>query len=394
MKKAVSDDIVKLEMTERKNPIIISKAVTDEYVFFLSRKRKKNDPEPFFFNFHLFRHHHKGDHGGDGHGHGHGGGGGGFVAYAFSGLVNGMLMFVFCCVFASLIFEACGETADFVPVGVSMHTITVFIVGGLTTLMSSLPCSIAGPDVNPALFFAIIAEKIVTKIEGTCSSTSHGGDDHGDSGHRFLAAAGGNSSSHSEVFGHSEQAAATIIFTIMLCTLILALTFFMLGYFNATRVVQFVPSCVLSGFLAVVGYKIMLKAIDAATGAHISLELNHIVISPIWTGDFWAKLGPAVPLGVTIYYLKKHHIGNPLVMLPTLLGVPLLLFYIVLLADSDGGDLGERIKKARADGWYYKEFKVKPFYEGFNTVYVSLSLVFFFFIHILFETYMSLQIRK
>ena len=291
------------------------------------------------------------------------------MAYAFSGLVNGMLMFVFCCVFASLIFEACGETADFVPVGVSMHTITVFIVGGLSTMMSSLPCSIAGPDVNPALFFAIMAETIVTKIEGTCSS-SHGGG-HDDSGHhrRFLGgtAATGNSTAS---FGNSEEAASTIIFVIMMCTLILSVTFFMLGYFNATRVVQFVPSCVLSGFLAVVGYKIMLKAIDAATGAHISLELSHIVVKPIITGDFWLKLLPAIPLGVTIYYLKKHHIGNPLIMLPTLLGVPLIIFYIILLIDSKG-DLAAGIQKARNDGWYYKEFKQKPFYEGFNTVYVQ-----------------------
>ena len=257
-------------------------------------------------------------------------------------------MFVFCCVFASLIFEACGETADFVPVGVSMHTITVFVVGGLTALMSSLPCSIAGPDVNPALFFAIIAEKIVKGTDGQCSATSHGSDSDGAEHRRFLAAASGTNSTS---FGHSEEAAATIIFTIMMCTLILAVTFFVLGYFNATRVVQFVPSCVLSGFLAVVGYKIMLKAIDAATGAHISLELNHIVISPIWTGDFWAKLSPAVPLGVTIYYLKKNHIGNPLVMLPTLLGVPLFVFYIVILV-ANGGDLAAGIDKAREDGWY------------------------------------------
>ena len=33
MQKSVSDDVVALEMTERKNPIIISKAMTDEYVF-------------------------------------------------------------------------------------------------------------------------------------------------------------------------------------------------------------------------------------------------------------------------------------------------------------------------------------------------------------------------
>ena len=138
---------------------------------------------------------------------------------------------------------------------------------------------------------------------------------------------------------------------------------FHVGLLQRHAAVQFVPSCVLSGFLAVVGYKIMLKAIDAATGAHISLELSHIVVKPIITGDFWLKLLPAIPLGVTIYYLKKHHIGNPLIMLPTLLGVPLIIFYIILLIDSKG-DLAAGIQKARNDGWYYKEFKQKPFYEG------------------------------
>ena len=110
-------------------------------------------------------------------------------------------MFVFCCVFASMIFEACQETSSFVPVGVAMHTVTVLITCLASAAFSSLPISIAGPDVNPALFFAIMAQKIVAEVSPgkTCSST-HSGDDGrvlletvpgeaGDGGHdRWLSA--------------------------------------------------------------------------------------------------------------------------------------------------------------------------------------------------------------
>jgi len=46
-----------------------------------------------------------------------------YVASVLSGLINGLLMFVFSCVCATLIFEACSETSAYTGVGVGAHTV-------------------------------------------------------------------------------------------------------------------------------------------------------------------------------------------------------------------------------------------------------------------------------
>eukprot|EP00941_MAST-03F_sp_MAST-3F-sp1_P001931 g1931.t1 len=303
----------------------------------------------------------------------------------FSGLINGVLMFVFSCVFSSLIFEACGQTALYTPVGVGVHTVSVAVSGLSSTLFSGLPSTIAGPDVNPALFFALMARTIVTSVDPTqsCWTTVHYGKDNGHRNLELLAAETFDPTTHridncqniinldeEKKLFYAETAAKTILCAISLSTASIGLLFLCLGHFNLTRVVQFVPACVLSGFLACIGYKIMLKAVDAATGEHLSLHLDHIEMDPVLTGEFWAKLIPSIPIGFGLYFLKKHHIGSPLLVMPVVLGLPLILFYIVLaIANSSGGSFSDDIARAREDGWFYKEFEQEKFYRGWKTLF-------------------------
>jgi len=147
--------------------------------------------------------------------------------------------------------------------------------------------------------------------------------------------------------------------------------------------VQFVPACVLAGFLAVIGVKIMLKAIDAATSYHVDFAIKigcttsagkscafedwEHTATAFGCVDFWTHLLPAVPYGLSIYLMKKYHVMNPLVLLPLMLGVPLILFYVILVilapaggADVDGngaaGDFLDNFAAARQESWLYPVF--------------------------------------
>mmetsp|Transcript_16487 Transcript_16487/g.28599 ORF Transcript_16487/g.28599 Transcript_16487/m.28599 type:complete len:1610 (-) Transcript_16487:107-4936(-) len=217
-----------------------------------------------------------------------------------SGIVNGLLMFVFCYVFASLIFEPTEVgLGEYVPLGAGTNTITAFIIGLSFALYSDCAISIAGPDINPTIFFAQMSVKIREYVN-----------DH-----------------YSDQDEQEQRTLTTVLFSIILGTALVGLWFFSLGRFRLTRIVQFVPAAVLSGFLAAVGVIVMIKAVKACVGDELAHHLNY------W--QFWALLAPAIPIGVSLYITKRFHVGSPIVMIPVLLFGPFILFYICVYATGN-----------------------------------------------------------
>jgi hypothetical protein len=98
----------------------------------------------------------------------------------------------------------------------------------------------------------------------------------------------------------------------------------------------------LAGFLASIGYIVLVK------GLRIAIPLD------VWSAGptnpwWWIFLSPAVPMGLILYLRGRFKCGNPALMLPLLLIVPLVCFYIVLYAT--GSDVGS----ARQQGWMFQE---------------------------------------
>eukprot|EP00930_Biecheleria_cincta_P027586 TRINITY_DN19351_c0_g1_i1.p1 TRINITY_DN19351_c0_g1~~TRINITY_DN19351_c0_g1_i1.p1 ORF type:complete len:1295 (-),score=236.00 TRINITY_DN19351_c0_g1_i1:83-3967(-) len=104
---------------------------------------------------------------------------------------------------------------------------------------------------------------------------------------------------------------ATVIFTVAVSSALLAVIFFCVGRFNLTRYASYVPICVMEAFLSCVGYKVFKYA----------LKFCHY--SP-------RQFIPAACIGVPLYFIKAYHIGNPAVMIPVMLIVPLGIFYAVV----------------------------------------------------------------
>ena len=78
-----------------------------------------------------------------------------------SGLICGLVLFVFCCVFSSMIFQRSALLEPALPLGVGMHTVSTLVGSLVFARLSGVKAVIAGPDINPAVFVAEAAAAIV-----------------------------------------------------------------------------------------------------------------------------------------------------------------------------------------------------------------------------------------
>lgn len=108
-----------------------------------------------------------------------------YLPATLAGLVCGLIQFVFCCVFASMVFQQPGMPAEVesaVPLGVGMHTVSVMTGSLIFAWGSGCKAVIAGPDMLPVVF---VAEATTAIVEMICPA--------GEDGRRL---AGGSGSAH------------------------------------------------------------------------------------------------------------------------------------------------------------------------------------------------------
>lgn len=91
------------------------------------------------------------------------------VAAVTSGLICGLVMFVFCVVFANMIFGQNELLIRAVPLGVGTQTMTTMVGALVFARFSGCRAVIAGPDINPVVFLAEAAKTIVQVL---CPNTA------------------------------------------------------------------------------------------------------------------------------------------------------------------------------------------------------------------------------
>ena len=102
-------------------------------------------------------------------------------------------------------------------------------------------------------------------------------------------------------------------------TFIFSVMWYLMGKYKLTRVLQFLPSFVTSGFIASCGYLIVTKAILVSTSMHFSVQVNHFDVKHALEGKFWYLLLPALALGVSMFYAKYFKIGKVMYVVPSVL---------------------------------------------------------------------------
>ena len=270
------------------------------------------------------------DHGDDGHGGGGHGGGSHitkveyrkpeyFAVSAMCGVLVGMINYTYCITFGMLLFNH-PLLQEHVGLGVNTQTACSFVGGMLLSWKSTCQGSIAAPHIIATLPVALVTTSIAERVaKGTMAP---------------------------------EQLLPTVMAVIVLCTVLVGTSFYALGRFQLTRLVQYLPVCVLNGFLGCIGYKTMLKAVLIATGDEVYTQPG--------TAQFWKLFLPAVPIGTCMYFMKKWHIGKPIIILPFFLVFPVAIFYIVKAAT------GDTLEGLRVKGWMPPTVSRKPFYEGWE----------------------------
>ena len=243
-------------------------------------------------------------------------------------------MFVFASVFAVIIFD--GEHLEtHVEVGLDLHLASAFIGGFITTYFSGCNLSIAGPDINPTVFFAAGTAVIKSHIVGS-----------------------GEEKEKSQM--------VTVLLLIVTGSLAVSLSFYTLGKLRLSRLIQFTPASVLSGFLACVGFAVVAEAITVSTGVHFSgSHLDDIFLT--WNG--WKLLLPALFLGVPLYVAKRYHFSEPAIYLPIFLILPFIIFYISLLST------GTSHEEAEASGWFFPEARTATFYDPWVWFWGNISYI-------------------
>uniref|UniRef100_A0A7S3YPH5 STAS domain-containing protein n=1 Tax=Lotharella globosa TaxID=91324 RepID=A0A7S3YPH5_9EUKA len=253
-----------------------------------------------------------------------------------SGLILGMFMYVTCSVFGILMFETDPRLQEFDMYGTYMALIAFIIGGAITTTWSKCQIIISGPDINPILFLieaALVITEVIPDVSGEDTT---------------------------------PELLATVVFTVIYATLIVAILFYCIGRFKVTNFVQYMPQAVLNGFLASVGVLIIKEAIVVATGYHWKEKY----LKQMWTTwDSWKLILPALPIGIPLYFLKRNHVLHPAILIPIFLCVPLIIFYIVLAAT------GTSIDEARDQGWFFHYLEPKPFYEDWGAIWLNLDKI-------------------
>ena len=177
-----------------------------------------------------------------------------------AGVLTALLVMVFNVIIAGVVFSPGDELEDSMSDGVVLAMLTTCSTLAVMLLLSPLPI-VTGGDV-------------------------------------FLAAMIGRHMNPSLL--DEDEPFATLISSMAMCSLFLGATFWALGAAQAGKLVQFLPSPVMSGYLAAVGYVMLDSAAVMAAGCGL-LEVGCLRASPDAP-----QLALAMALGAALYVAQKR----------------------------------------------------------------------------------------
>lgn len=274
-------------------------------------------------------------------------------------IINFLLMFGLCCAYGLIMFED-DWNAQHRGMAVKMNLGTALICGLMLAICSKIPVAIGGPDLNPVVFLGMFTGTLAEEL-----AKEHGLVYPGNSDRRLLECFGAldfqqfdlirrlGSSSTSDVefctgthlannmvgcSSYHAELQATTVFTVTVSSAILGILFICLGRFRLTHFISYVPTNIMEAFLSCVGYKVF------------KYGLKFCNYDP-------RQFLPAACIGVPLYFMKALHVGNPAIVIPSMLVVPLGLFYTILY--GTGGDLDS----ARQSGYMFGELDNADFWS-------------------------------
>ncbi len=204
---------------------------------------------------------------------------------------------------AALIFS--GSLSPFLGRGVGLMLFGVFVMGIVTALTASVPGLISCPQDTPVAILALVASGI---------------------------SAGMRLASPSAIY-------ATVLAAISLTSLLMGLSFLLLGRLKASSFVRYIPYPVVGGFLVGTGWLLA----KGAMGVMVSLPSTITDLPRLFALDTLIQWGPGVLFAVALVWILRR--WNHYWITPVALILAISLFYgYLLLADIP-------VAEASARGW-------------------------------------------
>jgi MFS superfamily sulfate permease-like transporter/CRP-like cAMP-binding protein/Ca2+-binding EF-hand superfamily protein len=247
------------------------------------------------------------------------------MTWVIDAIIMTLLKYVFCVVGAIIIHDANPLFKPSLSLGIGVQLVSTLITCVITSWKTKIGINISGPDIIAAIFAALWANTLY------------------------------------EMGLPIEEALPTLLFLIFLSTLLMGLIWLLIGYKNVTRIISILPQPVVSGFLGCIGWKVLKYSWKVSTGS----QYKYIFSS----GTPWVLYLPAVVLGVPLYVLKKKHIGNPMVILPAFLFLPMILFYAIV------GIVGTSEADLRTNDWLFTIVPDSNFYDLYVEGYGKMGNV-------------------
>lgn len=212
-----------------------------------------------------------------------------------AGTVSSIVLIVVAISFGAMIFS--GELAPYAPRAIGFILLGVVVISGVTALTSTFPSMVANPQDNPAAILAAIGSLLTA---GAVTSL--------------------------------DQAAATLFVIIMLSSLLTGIACFLLGRFQLGNLVRYIPYPVVGGFLAGVGYLLLLGSFSVLTDENLDLTRAQHFLQP----DILIRWLPGVLFAVILLIMLRR-ISHFLVI-PGMLVGGVILFYVILLVTGTSID--------------------------------------------------------
>ncbi|HKY54156.1 MAG TPA: SulP family inorganic anion transporter, partial [Anaerolineales bacterium] len=225
------------------------------------------------------------------------------------GVVGGVIVLPLTISFALLIFSA-EDLSLFASSGIGLVLFGAFIMQLIIALTSSVPGMMGGPQDSPAAILGLIAVVITARIGGASAET------------KFI----------------------TVVMTVTLTSVISGLFFVMIGAFQLSRLVRFIPYPVVGGFVAGTGLLLTQGALGLMLGNTPGIaDLDALLKSE--NLSLWV---PGFLFGASVLIASRR--STHFLTYPALLVGAVLIFYLVIWLS------GYNIQEAREMGWLLGPF--------------------------------------
>jgi SulP family sulfate permease len=211
---------------------------------------------------------------------------GSIVPELVAGAISGTLIVTFGISLAALIFT--GDLGRYVPAGIGVLLFSSFVIGATVSLRGSFKPVISAPQENTSVILALMASAVGQKIPpGT-------------------------------------DALPTILACFALASIATGTLFAILGQLRLGKIVHYIPSPVVGGFLAGTGWLLVQGSLSVLVNVTITSDNSGMLFAP-GAPLLWVP-GVVFGLVLTVMLRRKHHF----LLLPGLLVGGIAVFYLAL----------------------------------------------------------------